>query len=319
MNYKQLTKEERHTIDILFNIKKESISTIAYQLNRSKSTISREIRRNSINGIYFYKCANYKFKLRSKHKYKFRQLNYIEFSKLFKKYYDKRYCGVKATLFKIKKNHPSVSTKSFVWVYKLIKQNNWVITRKDRLRQYYKKGRKRKIGIFTKFNNKRVKPIWTRPKYIDLRMEQGHWEIDLIIGKRANGYANLLTLTERKTRMTFIRKVMSKHPMKINSEIYNLIKENNLDVKTITTDNGIEFEKIGLLAHWVDCDIYFAEPYASWQRGSNEHANGLIRRSYNKGTNFNTISEEEIFKTQQLINNMPREIFGWRSSQQVYK
>ncbi|WP_318034619.1 IS30 family transposase [Mesomycoplasma lagogenitalium] len=87
-----------------------------------------------------------------------------------------------------------------------------------------------------------------------------------------------------------------------------------MNVKTITIDNGIEFEKIGLLASWLKCKIYFCEPYASYQRGTNEHSNGLIRRIYKKGADFSTISDKEILEIQEKINNMPRKIFNWMSS-----
>ncbi|MEJ3571947.1 IS30 family transposase [Ureaplasma urealyticum] len=111
--------------------------------------------------------------------------------------------------------------------------------------------------MFSKFKNARVFPIWMRLKSIDLRLEFGHWEADLIIGKKENGYANLLTLVERTTMLVFIKKVFSKNHIKINSIIYRLIKENNLNVKTITIDNGIEFEKIGILGSWINGKIYF--------------------------------------------------------------
>jgi IS30 family transposase len=88
-------------------------------------------------------------------------------------------------------------------------------------------------------------------------------------------------------------------------------------VKSITIDNGLEFEKIGILAAWVKCDIYFCEPYASFQRGSNEHENGLIRREWKKGTDFSLVTDAQIEFIQQRINNMPRKMFNWKSSYQV--
>ena len=79
----------------------------------------------------------------------------------------------------------------------------------------------------------------------------------LIIGKREHGYENLITFQERKTRMVFIEKIKTKDPMKLNSKVYQLIKRNNLYVKSITIDNGIEFSKIDLLAKWIKCHVYF--------------------------------------------------------------
>nr|WP_254616024.1 IS30 family transposase [Mycoplasma sp. OR1901] len=149
-------------------------------------------------------------------------------------------------------------------------------------------------------------------------MEFGHWEADLVIGKRSNGYKNILTLTERKTRIGFADFVYSKSPNEINSKLREIIKKNSLNVKTITIDNGIEFEKIGILAKWLDIKIYRAEPYASFQRGSNENWNGLIRREFKKGFDFNTITFESLQEIVYKINNMPREILDWKTSNEEF-
>lgn len=317
MKYLQLKHDERALIDYLLNKEKRSISYIAKQLGRSKSTISREIKRNSFVYGYDFNLANKKTIERQYHKHMMHILKYQEFTKIFLQYYDKRYHGIEATHNKIKSLYHNIKIPSCRQVYNWINDGIWIIKKQDRLRTWYKKGGKRTSGIFSRFKNKRVMPIWVRPKYIDKRQEYGHWEIDLIIGKKANGFENLLTLTERMTREIYVRKIKTKNPMKCNSEIYKLIKENNLLVKTITCDNGIEFEKIGLLASWLDIVVYFCEPYASYQRGSNENANGLIRRTYRKGHDFTTVSQTELILLQEKINNMPRKIFGWQSSNQI--
>lgn len=313
--YSQLTINERNKIEHLYNFQKKSISEIARELNRNKSTISREIKRNkNTNNEYLSEQANWKYLRRQQHKYMFTNKRYSEFEQLFLKYYDKRVLGIEATYHKIISEFPNIKRPSCRQIFNMVKKSKWSIKRKDRLRKYYKKGGKRSVGIFSKFNNKYVLPIWTRPKYIDKREEFGHWEVDFIIGKKTTGYANLITLTERKTRLVYISKIFTKNPMKCNSKILQMIKENNLLVKSITCDNGIEFEKIGLLANWLNVKIYFCEPYASYQRGSNEHVNGIIRRFYKKGTDFSEISDEEIFEVQNKINSMPRKIFDWKSS-----
>lgn len=319
MLYTQICIYERNIIEHLYNFHKKSISYISRCLDRSKSSISREIKRNTINGIYIAEDANKKSNCRKWNKHAFYLMKYEEFSKLFIKYYDKRCHGIEATCNKIKKLYPDIKQPSCRQVFNWVKHSRWIIKRSNRLRQYYKNGGKRKAGIFSKFKNKYVLPIWLRPKTIDLREEYGHWEVDLIIGKRANGFHNLVTFTERLTRENYIAKIATKNPMKCNSVIYKIIKNNNLDVKTITCDNGIEFEKIGILAHWINCKVYFCEPYASYQRGTNEHANGIVRRWYKKGTNFSEISDEEISNIQEQINNMPRKIFNWYSSSEISK
>ena len=236
---------------------------------------------------------------------------------MFLKYYDKRFHGVEATCHKIKTNHPNVKCPSARQVFRWINWRGWKIRKKDRLRPYICHPRKRKIGIFSIFKNKRVLPIWTRPKSIDLRCEYGHWEVDLIVGKQESGYWNLLTFVERMTREIHIIKLRSKNPMKLNGELYKLIKQRKLVVKSITCDNGLEFAKIGLLANWLDCMIYFCEPYASYQRGSNENANGLVRRLYKKGTDFTNLTINDIMSLEKYINEMPRKMFDWKSSSEI--
>lgn len=314
MSYSQLNENDRFLIYKLYVQEKKSIISISKILNRNKSTIYREIKRNSIYGYYHYITSNVKANQRKWHKHFMYLEKYSEFTSAFKKIFNKKFFGVKSTYFKIKKDYPNIKTPSWRQVFNWIKSNRWDIQKTDRLRKGYVKTRRRKIGIFSKFKSSRVMPIWVRPKYIDNRSEFGHWEADFIIGKRSNGFHNLLTFTERQTRMTFIRRIETKNPMKCNSAIYKIIKENNLIVKSITVDNGIEFEKIGLLAHWVDCSVYFCEPYASYQRGSNENINGLIRREWKKGTDFSLVTDDDISRIQNTINNMPREMFNWKSS-----
>jgi IS30 family transposase len=111
-----------------------------------------------------------------------------------------------------------------------------------------------------------------------LRLEEGHFEGDLIIGKQYNGYQNIVTLNDRKTRKLYATFVRSKDPWKVNEAFRKMIKDNNLKVKTLTLDNGIEFERISILAKHLNFKVYLCDPYASFQRGSNEHLNGMIRR-----------------------------------------
>ena len=130
---------------------------------------------------------------------------------------------------------------------------------------------------------------------------------------------DILFNQERKTRMVFIEKIKTKDPMKLNSKVYQLIKRNNLYVKSIAIDNVIEFSKIGLLAKWIKCRVYFCEPYTSYQRGSNEHVNGIIRRFWKKRTDFSQLSCSNIWDTENKINKIPREIFNWKSSLDLFK
>ena len=114
------------------------------------------------------------------------------------------------------------------------------------------------------------KSIDERPEVIQTRSEFGHWEIDLIIGKKFINEAVLLTLVERKTRFAIARKLPFKSADLVNHEINKIVTQyQELDFKTITADNGVEFSKLGALK----CveDVFYAHPYSSHERGTNEH------------------------------------------------
>ncbi|MBN4084470.1 IS30 family transposase [Mycoplasma sp. CSL10166] len=317
--YKIVFKITFHSIQNNF-----SLRSIARSLRRNVSSISREIRKNcDYYGNYNFLIAEEKMLRRKSHKYLFRfdvNFKFEEFSNYFKKKYDKKFHGVKATYNYVKSKNNNILIPSIKTIFNWLKTNKWIITRKDRLRSYYKKGGKRQSSVISRLikSAEYVLPIWARPKEVDLRLVFGHWEADLILGKRSTGYKNIITLTERKTRIGFADFVSSKSPNEINAKLKQMIIKNKLNVKSITIDNGIEFEKIGILAKWLNIKIYRAEPYASFQRGSNENWNGLIRREFKKGFDFNSINfdylQEIVFK----INNMPREILKWKTSLEMF-
>ena len=320
MLYTHLTEKERWIIHHLFFTKKESISQIAKELNRNKSTISRELKRN-LNKFGFYNpdSAQKKYIRRKGNTHIFCMLKYKSFTELFLEKFNKRSYGVEATCVYIKRNYPCVKVPSVRQVFNWIKQKIWVVKRNDCLRRKYVKGKKRNKGMLSKIENKYVLPIIWRQNIINDRKEFGHWEADLVMSKRQKGYSHLLTMTERVTRKTFIKLVKGKNPFTINSAIKKLVEENKLKVKTITVDNGVEFSKIGILAYWINCKIFYCQPYSSFQRGSNENANGLIRRWYKKGFDFSLLSEKDVKNLEHKINSIPRKMFNFLSSNEVFK
>ncbi|WNM17540.1 IS30 family transposase [Mesomycoplasma ovipneumoniae] len=316
--FKHFSFEDLVKIEFLLQQNK-SIRFIAKQLNVAPSTVLREIKRNlNEYGIYEANLAITKRRKRYYHRYYFRFVvlgKYEEFSKIFAVKYDKKVHGVKVTYFYIAENFPTLKDHLLKTVFNWIKTNKWVLVRSDRLRKYYKKAKKNQ-KCRAKISSRRLckNPYEDVIKSIDSRQDFGHWELDLVVGKRLADMIISLTLVERKTRKLFAKKVRNKNPRTINKAIKDLANENNLHIKTITCDNGIEFEEIAILAYWLKVIIYKAEPYASFQRGSNEHANGLIRRFYPKGFDFNLISDDDLQNTISKINSMPREIFNWKSA-----
>lgn len=171
------------------------------------------------------------------------------------------------------------------------------------------------------------KSIDYRPKVANTREEYGHWEGDLVVGRRKKG-AVLFTLTERKTREEIIIRLPSKSAEEVAKALDMLEriykKEFRNKFKTITFDNGPEFRNWKSLEKSYDkrktkprMQVYYAHPYRSGERGSNENGNRLIRRFIPKGTDITLISEEFIKQIESWINNYPRAMFNYKSTNQI--
>ena len=173
------------------------------------------------------------------------------------------------------------------------------------------------------------KSIDFRPKEASDRSEYGHWEGDLVVGKEGKGAA-LLTFTERKTREEIIFKIPSKHGVNVAKSIDKLERKYKAEFKnkfkTITFDNSGEFRDYKALEKSYDkrkkeprVQVYYAHPYRSGERGSNENANRLIRRFIPNGTVITDISEDFIQQAEEWINNLLRPMFGYKSSLEMAK
>ena len=173
------------------------------------------------------------------------------------------------------------------------------------------------------------KSIEERPEEIDSRSEFGHVEMDSVIGQRGKQKATLLTIIERKTRKTKIRKQPDKTAETVVAALDELEREYGDKFyklfKTITVDNGTEFadvegiERSCLYPGRKRTTVYYCHPYCSCERGSNENGNRMIRRKIPKGVNFENITDKEVQEVEDWVNNYPRRMFGYRSSKDLYK
>ena len=320
MKYNHLSIKERYIIDILFNKEHRTKTYIANLIGRSISTISRELKRNfnEKKQKYEYWRAEQKAKRRSKHKYMFRLLKYQSFINFFYKNYKKEYHGVDITYQLAKTTLPEKKIPSLRQLYNWIKNRNFKITKRNLIHPTYVKGRRRKRSKVERMFDHWVLPIGVRPKSINERSEIGHWEIDTIMGQKAHGNHHLLTMVDRKSRFVHIKKVPSRSGWKMLKMLEDLIKTKQIKVLSLTTDNGWEFSRLGILAKKLNIKVYLCEPYCSFQKGTNENLNGLVRRTWPKTTRFNNISEEEIQKVADLINSMPRKMFGYKSAKDIH-
>jgi IS30 family transposase len=212
-------------------------------------------------------------------------------------------------------------------VYNMIDRGDFLnITNKDL--PIKKDGKKRKYNKVRKvaLNNTKGRSIEERPIEIEAREEQGHWEMDCVVGKQGTTAA-LLVLTERTSRKELIFKLQSKSQENVINIINELENEYQGDFrnifKSITMDNGSEFldmkslEKSCLNTDSDRTVCYYAHPFSSWERGSNENANKIIRRFIPKGTDIAQYSEEDIKRIENWMNNYPRKILGYKTANQV--
>ena len=155
--------------------------------------------------------------------------------------------------------------------------------------------------------NKTVLPIRLRPKYIEKRNEIGHLEIDSIVGLR-NERASIISIVDRFTRYLWLIKAKYKQEYYAANLIYKYIVDNNITVKSITTDNRLEFNVLGITAKKLGVKLYKCDPYCSFQRGTN----ALVRRFIPKDSSMKTISQIYLDDICFQINSMPRKIFNYK-------
>jgi len=160
------------------------------------------------------------------------------------------------------------------------------------------------------------RPISTRPAIVDSRKRFGDWEADTMIGKQHK--QALVTIVERKSRLTRIGHVARKTAAQVSKACIDLLRPDRQHVRTITTDNGKEFASHQTIEKRLAAKVYFADPYASWQRGTNENTNGLIRQYVPKSRPLNTLTNHEIQFIEDRLNNRPRKCLGFKTPNQVF-
>ena len=251
-------------------------------------------------------------------KYKKRKIDinikYEIFIKYLFDHYDRKVHSIEICVNRFKRSHVFAKCPSVKQVY------NWINEGKIFLNRYelcYKKRKGRKTGMMEHFRwnlrHRTVLPISLRPKYVENRNEIGHLEIDSIIGKR-NEYASIISIVDRCTRMLWLIKSEYKNEYYTDRLIYNYLLKNEIEVKSITVDNGIEFNALGIAAKKLGVKLYKCDPYCSFQRGTNERMNAMVRRFLPKGYSFKTVTQYYLDNIAFEINYMPKKIFGFKSS-----
>jgi IS30 family transposase len=205
---------------------------------------------------------------------------------------------------------------SHEWVYQHIYQDKQTGGKLWKHLRCQKKRRKR-YGSYEK-RGQIPERVWIdeRPAVVEQRSRIGDWEADTIISQGKQ--KAIVTLTERKSRMTLLKKVEDRTAETVKQAMIDLLRPFVDQTLTITCDNGKEFTEHRIIANTLNTKVYFAHPQAAWERGSNENANGLVRQYFPKGTNFNELTEYDVERVMLRLNHRPRKCLGFSSPNMVF-
>ena len=309
MQYAQLTHEQRYQIKVLLDIEC-SQTEIAQQLGVHKSTISREIRRN--RGQRGYRPNQAHEKAMERRGQKAQTSIRPETWKRVEEKLQIDWSPEQISGWLKKNQFSSVSPE---WIYQYIyvdKQASGTLYKHLRCQ---KKRRKRYGQYDRRGTIPARKSIEERPEAVGLRERLGDWESDTIIGKGHQGA--LVTLTERNSRFTLIRKVAQKSAELVTQAMIDLLSWVQ-PLETITADNGKEFAAHQKISKELLIDFYFAHPYASWERGTNENTNGLIRQYLPKERNLTTVTALEEIMIMDRLNLRPRKCLDFSTPFEVF-
>ena len=306
MSYKHLNTYERGCIEALNKIG-YSYRRIAKELGRHHSTIAREIQRDT-SAWYQAEVSqkNYEYRRKQskiKGKYENELAELIE-NKLAATWSPEQIANTVTV--------GQVSCKTiYNWLYqgKLNRGNLEVLRQKGKSHKPAEKRGKFAVGM----------SIAERPKDVKSRKTFGHWELDTVVSSRGKSKGCLATFVERKSRLYTALKMPDRTSVSMEKAISQLYAA--LPIRafvTATTDRGKEFACYQSIQEKLGLTLYFADPYSSWQRGSNENSNGLLREFYPKKTDLALVDDAELIHNLFLINSRPRKCLGWESPIQVF-
>lgn len=311
-HYSQLTQEQRYHIAALFG-SGYAQNNIADAVGIHKSSVSREIRRNTGERGYRPKQAQEKALFRREHAQKHIKLTdslkQVIVAKINLDWSPDQISG-----YLKKEQVPDVSHET-IYQFILVDKKAGGLLYKH-LRHSGKKRKKRYGSVDRRGQIKNRVSIEARPAIVDKKERLGDWEGDTIIGKQQQ--KAIVTLVDRASKKTLIGHVATKHSAIVTDIIVGLIRPMKDITHTITFDNGKEFSGHEDIADALAAHIYFAHPYSSWERGLNENTNGLIRQYIPKGSSFEGICASKIIFIQDRLNNRPRKSLGYRTPNEVF-
>jgi len=305
-----LTSQERDCIAQLAHQGADQ-KEIAQALNRSPSTISREMRRNRTDDNYHASQAQQRAERRRRERPITRKMDDPEIDEAVRDGLA-HYWSPEQIEGRLKRGDTEVDTSVsartiYFWIAHDDDREHW----KQFLRRRGRRPNRRKkpdgIGA----------PIKDRPEVIEERLRLGDFEGDTVLGPPGTG--GLATLVDRKSRYTIIVKIQRKEADHVHQKIKQRLKQLDEERrKSVTFDNGTEFARCHRLEKHLGMKLYYAEPGCPYQRGTNENTNGLIRQFYPKGTDFRDVTHYDVRATENLLNDRPRACLDYRTPNEVF-
>lgn len=316
MEYGHLTIEEREVI-LKMRAQAASMREIGERLGRSKGTISRELSRNVCSAKeYQPHLAQRRYeKRRRESKVPYR----LEGDGWLRAYVQRQlqnYWSPEQISGRVRKEWGiDISPVTiYSWVYRNRDEGG---TFSRYLRQSHRRRRKRRGSPERRGQIPDRRLIDERPRVADERKRIGDWEGDTVEGSKGSGF--LVTQVDRKSRYTEAVKVKDKSADTVTRATLRRMKKLPPEkVRTMTFDNGKEFAGFKELERGLEMRSYFAHPYHSWERGTNENTNGLLRQFFPKGMDFRTVHQREVDMALDLLNNRPRKCLSYRTPTEVF-
>lgn len=310
-DYHQLTQELRYQIEILKKAGKNQ-KDIADLVNVSPSTICRELRRNTGKRGYRPKQAQAKADNRRKQTAKPLKMTpeaiALIDSKIVMDWSPEQISGWLEEGKGLFISHERIY--QHIWADKLAGGALYKHLRHSgkKRKQYGSKDKRGQIRNRISIDN--------RPMIVSEKTRLGDWEIDTVIGKNHQGA--LVTIVDRVSKLTLIKKVPSKHADVVTEATITLLRPYLDKTITITADNGKEFAGHEKIKAALNANVYFAHPYSSWERGLNENTNGLIRQYFTKGSSFEKITDKDVDEVMEKLNHRPRKTLQYKTPHSVF-
>jgi IS30 family transposase len=313
MSYRHLNQEERDCLAVKIN-QGYSLRQIGKELGRSAGSLSRELRRNYGSlGHYYPHTAQRKANQRHELSHRSTRLKCPALRQAVWPLIEQGWSPelVAGRLKRLRPDLPGISPEAiYQWIYQ---------DRRDLIRFLARAHRKRHPRISRRKNRIRIPgrvPISQRPREVQNRSQAGHWETDLVVGQGREG---LQVLVERQSRYCLLRKIPLRSAGASRAALTRLLEAIPPSLRrSITYDNGAENTEHAVLNEDLNLVSYFCEPYHSWEKGTVENTNGLIRRSIPNRTPLGLVPDTEILRVQQWLNDRPRKVLAFQTPREVF-